>query len=117
MRRALRSAEGRIAGQFIRPFVEGIPRMTSHPLPVNLALRNLSIEYFPEVEILSPSPSQRHSIDEILAVSANCDFDTGWQSAQRLNCRGYFHSFFGSGDGHPREFEPGGVTTYEYNSP
>jgi hypothetical protein len=113
----LRAAQRRIAGQFVCPFIESIPRVTSNPLPANLTLRGLTIELFPEIKILPPFPSERHGIDEILAVGTNGYLEACRQSAQRFNCGGYFHSIVGRGSGGAREFEPESIIAYEHNSP
>jgi hypothetical protein len=91
--------------------------MAAYPFPGNLALRNFGIEYFPEVKILAPFPSQRHRFDEILAVATNGNVDTRRQPAQRFNCRSNFHSIVGGRAGGPGEFELGAVIGYEHNSP
>src|SRR5215469_12500641 len=91
--------------------------MTTHPFPAHLTWRNLGIEYFPEVEILPPLPSLRHSIDEILAVGTNCDVDAARESAQCFDRRGNLHPIVGGGSRGSRKFKQGAVTAYEHNSP
>ena len=78
-------------------FIQGVAGVSFDPFKFDLALGDLGIELFPQVDILLAFPFKVHGLDDVLAIATKNYAGAGGNHPQSFDCAGQFHAIVGGG--------------------